>query len=125
MQIHEVAPQERPAVRQLRDGRLRVGARVFPSAVLLVAGGAREWGPRSASEIDVLSLRPVLEADPAVDLLLVGTGPLRTGIPDESSIALHEAGIAHEAMATSSAVRALNALAGDAREIAFAAVPGR
>ena len=61
---------------------------------------------------------------PAVDLLLIGTGPVRVRITPEVESVLDAAGIAHEAMATASAVRALNALAGDAREIAFAALPG-
>lgn len=124
MQIHEVSPQDRPAVLLMRDGRLRVGPKTYPGAVLLLGGDAREWGPCSAAAIDPLSLRPVTDSVPVVDLLLIGTGPDRVRIAPEVVSALDAAGIAHEAMATASAVRAVNALAGDAREIAFAALPG-
>ena len=124
MQIREVSSRERPAVRCLPDGRLRVGERTFPGAVLLIDGQAREWEPGSVFVIDPSSLRPVTEARPAVDLLLIGTGAARERIPGNAVAALDEAGVAHEAMATDSAVRALNALAGDAREIALAALPG-
>ncbi len=124
MQIREVSSQERPAVRCLPDGRLRVGQRTFPGSVLLIGGQARDWEPGSVSAIDPSSLRPVTEATPPVDLLLIGTGAARDRIPGDTASALDEAGIAHEAMATGSAARALNALSGDAREIALAALPG-
>ena len=124
MQFREVASQDRPAVLLMRDGRLRVGPKTYPGAVLLLGGDAREWAPCSAAGIDPLSLRPVMDSVPAVDLLLIGTGPVRVRITPEVESVLDAAGIAHEAMATASAVRALNALAGDAREIAFAALPG-
>lgn len=124
MQFHEVATQERPAVLRLSDGRLRVGAEVFSGSVLLVSGKALDWKPSHTREIEVMSLRDVLNADPAVDLLLIGTGATRSRIPVATAAALDEAGVAHEAMATNSAVRAHNALAGDVRVIAFAALSG-
>ena len=124
MQIREVLSQERPVVRCLQNGRLRVGQRTYSGSVLLIDGQIRDWEPGSVSAIDPAALRPVREARPPVDLLLIGTGAVRERIPDDVVSALDEAGVAHEAMATRSAVRALNALVGDAREIALAALPG-
>ena len=124
MHLHEVAPQGRPGVLLTSQGRLQVGKCEFTGAVLLLGGSAGDWTPGSAAEIDPACLEAVLRADPAVDLLLIGTGPDRRRLSDETVIALDHAGIAHEAMSTASAVRAYNALGGDAREIALAALPG-
>ena len=124
MRFHEVAARERPEVLRMTDGRLRVGADVFSGSVLLIFGKARDWEPRFARDIEPGLLRDVLDADPGVDLLLIGTGAIRARIPAAAVAALDDAGVAHEAMATDSAIRALNALAGDGREIAFAAISG-
>ena len=124
MHIREVFSQERPVVRCLPNGKLRVGQCTYSGSVLLIHGQIRAWEPGSVFAIDPASLRSVREARPPVDLLLIGTGAVRERICDDVVSALDEAGVAHEAMATSSAVRALNALAGDVREIALAALPG-
>lgn len=124
MYLHEVASQGRPSVLLTSGGRLQVDGRVLPGAALLLGGSADDWRPGSASEIDLNCLEPVLQADPTVDLLLIGTGPIRRRLSDAAALALEHAGIAHEAMSTASAVRAFNALGGDAREIALAALPG-
>ena len=115
---------ERPAVRRLPDGRLRVGGRLFDTPVLVLAGAVRAWPPGADDWLRAERLAPVLGGDADLDLLLVGTGCRRRRLPAATVALLDAAGIAHEAMATASAVRALNALAGDARRIGLAAHPG-
>ncbi len=124
MHLHEVASGNRPWILRGDDGSLSVDGVRHRGAVLVLGSGVLDWRPRNPAEIDADSLRPVLQAAPAPDLLLLGLGPSHARLPAAAAAALDDAGIARESMTTASAARAYNALAGDPREVAFAAICG-
>lgn len=120
MLLNEITPAVDRSVIRCSGGKLWIGGVSYSSSRLAIGRHVLEWAPRTPEEIGAASLEPVVTADPPVDLLLVGTGSRLASLGAEVTEWLQAAGIAVEAMATSSAIRAYNALVADAREVAVA-----
>lgn len=125
MRMREIPAGRVPSPASDPDGRLTVDGEAFAGSVLIAGGAVHAWGPDSAATITPASLRSVLEADPSVDLLLLGTGNHREPIPEAAAQHLEQAGVAVEIMATAAALRAWRALLGDARVTAMGLIPPR
>ena len=107
----------------LANGLLRVGCTVFSGAVLLHGNETHPFGSIGLATIATEVLTAMLAREPRVDLLLVGTGSARVALPPAAEQVLVGSNIAFEAMATRPAVRACQALQGDARELAVLLFP--
>ncbi len=122
MRMREVPPSLAPVLSSLPDGTICAGSEDHAGSVLVVGDEIYDWEAANASDIRPDSLVPVIGAEPSVDLLIVGTGLLRSRVPPVTEQALESAGIAIEVMATAPAIRAYNALLSDARVIAAALI---
>jgi len=94
----------------------RIGGRLTRGPVLVTRTGARAWGGPG----DVAALVALAGA---VDVILVGLGPLPGRLPEGLAAALAAAGIGVEAMATPPAARTYNVLLAEGRRIAAALLP--
>ncbi len=80
-------------------------------------GPSPRW-PASRSN----SLSPVLTADPAVEILLIGCGPRLVPVPGDLRSALRARGIGCDAMDTGAACRTFNILLAESRRVAAALI---
>ena len=116
MQLNEITYDDAVPIQGYGAGFFRVGGRVMRGATLVTATGAGPWGG--------LDDRAALEAlAGSIDVLLVGTGPEMTPLPEGFAAALEELGIGVEIMASPSACRTYNMLLAEARRVAAALLP--
>ncbi|HET7410191.1 MAG TPA: Mth938-like domain-containing protein [Paracoccaceae bacterium] len=99
-------------------GGFRVGGDWHDGSLLLLPSGMEPL----AGSLSVEALRPVLDADDPVDVLLIGMGPEIAPLPRPVRAALDEAGIGAEVMSTPAACRTYNVLLVEARRVAAALV---
>ena len=96
----------------------RVGGDWHIGSLLLLPSGLEKLeGPPS-----VETLRPVLEADDPVDVLLIGMGADIAPLPRPLRAALDQAEIGVEVMSTAAACRTYNVLLIESRRVAAALV---
>jgi len=95
-------------------GFFRVDGKVFEGAVLVLPNSVAAWGGYEDDEV-LLALK--------VDVLFIGTGAETTYIPTPLRVALENAGIGVEPMASPAACRTYNVLLAEGRRIAAALLP--
>ena len=120
------APPDRRHIDRYGPGTFLVSGVRFVGSILVFAERCEPWPVRCVADIDDAALGPVLEAEPVVDLLLLGTGAAFTPPPSAVRAALRAAGIALEPMPTPAACRTFNLLLAEGRRVAAAlvALPG-
>lgn len=116
-------PAARPAIEAYGNGGFRVAGARVDGALLVCARGAWPWRASSLAEASAESLHVLLEADPAIELLLLGCGPGMAAVPVSLREELRARGIRVEGMATGAACRTFNVLMGENRRVAAALLP--
>jgi len=96
------------------EGFFRVGGKAFDGAVLVTPNAVASWGGYQDTAA-LLALK--------VDVLFIGTGAETTHIPAPLRIALENAGIGIEPMASPAACRTYNVLLAEGRRVAAALLP--
>ncbi len=89
---------------------------VFPDRVIA-------WSGMTFSDISKETLEPVLNAEPAVPLLLIGCGSLSFQLDGGIRQFLRERGVGVETMNTQAACRTFNLLMGEGRLAAALVIP--
>lgn len=97
-------------------GFFRVGGALFHGPVLVTATGAAPWGGWG-------DLPPLLALLGQVDVILFGTGNEIAHLPADLRVALEQAGIGAEVMASATAARTYNVLLSEGRRVAAALLP--
>jgi uncharacterized protein len=95
-------------------------------SILALPSGIKAWEAAEPTDISLESLAPVLaEPHGTIEHLLIGTGTSLVPLERRLMVALREAGIAAEPMATGAAARTYSILLGEDRRVAAAllAVP--
>jgi uncharacterized protein len=113
----------RPTIEAYGNGGFRVAGARVDGALLVCARGAWPWPASSLAEATAESLRVLLEADPAIEFLLLGCGPGMAAVPVPLREELRARGIRVEGMATGAACRTFNVLMGENRRVAAALLP--
>jgi uncharacterized protein len=80
------------------------------------------WPVTSVDDISLDSLKPIVAAEPTVDILLIGCGPKFLMPPKVLREELREAGISMEWMDTGAACRTFNVLLSEERRVAAALI---
>lgn len=105
------------------DGGFRVtGAERLEGSHILFPEGHTPWHAKSADEITLESLHPVLEKADVIDILIIGCGPEFLPIPDKLQEGLREYGIVLEWMDTGAGCRTFNVLQVEERPVAAALI---
>jgi uncharacterized protein len=94
----------------------RIGNVNYTTHVLVLPTQTTEWNGAMTME----GLAHVLTADPAIEVLLIGTGARHEMIAPELRTALRTSGIAIDTMDTGAACRTFNILLGEGRRAAVA-----
>jgi uncharacterized protein len=110
-----------PTLRGFAPGGFRIDEAVVASA-LLAPDWSLPWSPPPLDALGVEALAPVLEV-PALEFVLLGTGPRLVRPPAALVGVLDARGIGLEAMDSRAAARAWGVLRGEGRTIAAALYP--
>ena len=122
----ELTPSRLPGGRQIiegyGDGRFRVGGRVYEGSILVFPRHTESWPVRNMAEVTAESLRPVLEAEDPVEVLLLGCGARMALVGAALRQPLRAAGVIIEPMGSGAACRTYNMLLAEGRAVAAALI---
>lgn len=123
MDITPLIPAERQVIDAYGGGGFRVSGAAYEGSILVLPERTAAWSVSAVAEITLDSLAPVIAAEPAVEILLLGCGA-RMAVPDQRLRAeLREAGIVLDPMDTGAACRTYNVLLAESRRVAAALLP--
>jgi uncharacterized protein len=122
-----IQPMPAPAghlqrVQSYRAGGFTIGGDRHEGSVLVLPDVTRPWPAGSLEEIGLDSLVPILDAEPRVEILVVGAGARFAMVGPELRAALKARGIAVESMDTRAACRTFNVLLAEDRRVAAALI---
>jgi len=123
LDITPSVPVGRQIIQSYGDHRFRVSDIVFESPVLVFPEKTVTWSVSSIESLSVDALSEVIEADSAIDILLIGCGKAMALIPPDLRDALKDSGIVIEPMDTGAACRTFNVLTTEDRRVAAALIP--
>lgn len=109
-------------VQSYGDGGFKISGRRYSGSVLLLADATLPWNAPSLADLSLPSLTPIMEADPAVELLIIGCGASNSLAPVTLREVLKSKKIGVETMDTGAACRTYNVLAGEGRRVAAALI---
>lgn len=122
MEITTVFPAGRQLVQAYRAGGFTVGGMRHQGSLLVMPERTLAWPVDSLAAVTVAGLAPIIEAEPAVELLILGCGPAFAPAPPPLRDALRAHGIVVEGMATPAACRTFNVLLAEDRRVAAALI---
>ncbi len=118
MDVTPLIPQGRQIIESYGDGGFRVTGERYSGSILVLPERAAAWAPATIEDIDIESLEPVLSAEPAVEVLLIGCGGSMAFIDPDLRAAAKARGVALEPMDTGAACRTYNVLTMEDRRVA-------
>jgi uncharacterized protein len=118
MDVTPLIPQGRQIIESYGDGGFRVTGERYSGSILVLPERAAAWAPATIEDIDIESLEPVLSAEPAVEVLLIGCGTAMAFIDPDLRAAAKARGVALEPMDTGAACRTYNVLTMEDRRVA-------
>ncbi|WP_299352863.1 Mth938-like domain-containing protein [uncultured Shimia sp.] len=116
MNLSEVLYTQAVPIESYGPGFFRIAGEVIEGGALIHAAGAKGWGGFEDTAT-------VLAMKDKIDFILLGTGDAMTPVPAAFRMALQEAEIGIEPMATPSACRTYNVLVSEGRRVAAVLVP--
>ena len=105
------------------DGGFRISNVWFEGPVIILPETVYPWSVRGWADIAVENLGPVLGADPAIELLLIGCGPSMVLLSADLTGSMSAHNVAIDAMDTGAAARTYNVLLMEGRRVAAALLP--
>ena len=124
MDITPLIPEDLKVVESYGPGRFMIGGEAFEGGVLVFPNQVLTWPVSDFAALSPADFKAVGAADPAVEVLLLGTGPrtefLRPSVKSEIKAAV---GLSPEAMDTGAACRTYNILLSEGRRVAAALLP--
>jgi uncharacterized protein len=122
MEITPAIPEDRQVIESYGEGRFRISGAVHTGSVLVFPRRTLAWDVTAMADLSLESLAPVVEAEPRVEILLIGCGARLTPLSGSLRAALREHGIGSDAMDTGAACRTFNVLMAESRRVAAALI---
>ena len=122
MEMTPVVAAGRQLIQAYREGGFTVAGTRHEGSLLVMPERTLSWQADTLSAISVDSMAPIIQADPAVEILILGCGPSFAWAPPRLRDALRTHGIVVEAMATPAACRTYNVLLAEDRRVAAALI---
>jgi uncharacterized protein len=123
MDVTPIVPSDRQMIESYGGGRFRINEVDYEGAVLVFPERSMPWPVASFAELSEESFALVAQAEPRVELLLLGCGPKMALLPSRLRQAVRAQGIVIEVMETGAACRTYNVLLAEGRRIAAALLP--
>ncbi len=124
MDITPIIPEDLKVIDSYGPGRFQIGGDAYGGGVLVFPNQVLAWPVADFAAMTPSDLAVVKEADPPVEVLLVGTGHrtefLRPSLKAEIKTIV---GLGAEAMDTGAACRTYNILLSEGRRVAAALLP--
>lgn len=122
MDLTPQIPEGRQVINGYGGGGFRIAGTRYEGSVIVFPSRTLVWSVTAPDEVTMAALQPVPEAEPAVELLLLGLGPQIRRVPDPLRAALKAQGIVVEGLDTGAAARTYNVLLGESRRVAAALI---
>lgn len=123
MELNQQAPAGHlQLVESYGEGSFKVSGTRHRGSVLILPDATLSWPVADIAGISLPGLQPIIDAVPAVEILIVGCGPSLTLLPVTLREVLRSKTIGVEAMDTGAACRTYNVLAGEGRRAAAALI---
>lgn len=122
MEVSPLAATGRQMIEGYRPGRFQVSGVEYAGSIIVVPERTLAWNQTTAADLAFEDLAPVLEAEPAIDVLLIGCGQRMAMLPKLLREKLREAGIGADIMDTGAACRTYNVLVSEDRRVAAALI---
>ena len=116
-------PEGRNLIQGYRPDGFTIGGRRHTGAVLVLETAVVAWPVDAVAEVSIDDLRPVLDADPRPEILILGSGARFVMAAPALRAGLREHGIALECMDSRAACRTFNVLLAEDRRVAAALLP--
>jgi uncharacterized protein len=122
MDVPPDTPTGRQVIESYGDGRFRVSGQVFEGSILVFTDRARSWPVVGMETVSLESLAAVVQAEPVVEVLLLGCGDQMALVPKALREGLRADGVVIEPMDTGAACRTFNLLMAEGRRVAAALI---
>ena len=109
-------------VQSYGEGGFRVSGRRYQGSILILPDKTENWSIKAVADLSLPSLTPITDAEPAVELLIIGCGSTFALAPVTLREVLKSKNIGVETMDTGAACRTYNVLAGEGRRVAAALI---
>jgi uncharacterized protein len=122
MEVTPVVAAGRQLIQAYREGGFTVAGIRHEGSLLVMPERTLVWRIDTLAAISLDSMTPITQADPAVEILILGCGASFALAPPQLRDALRAHGIVVEAMATPAACRTYNVLLAEDRRVAAALI---
>ena len=122
MDLTPSVPEGRQLVESYGAGRFLVSGISHTGSILVFPEQTLDWPVTDIAGLPIDSLQAVLDADPPVEILLIGCGARMALLDPALRTGLKERGIGCDAMDTGAACRTYNVLVTEARRVAAALI---
>jgi uncharacterized protein len=123
LDLNPEVPGHAQLIQGYREGGFTIGGTRHEGAVLVLRERTLAWDVAAFEDITAESLEPVLAAEPAIEILVLGAGARFAMVSPAFRQALRERGVAVESMATPAACRTFDVLLAEDRRVAAALIP--
>lgn len=121
--IMPMIPSDRQVIDGYGPGQFCISGQWRVGAVIVLPDRTVVWEATDAASLSVSDFSSVLEAEPKVEILLLGTGPTMRMIPKDLRQGLRERGVVVELMDSRAVCRTYNVLLAEGRRVAAAMLP--
>ena len=115
-------PTGRQVIESYGDRRFRVSGQVFEGSILVFTDRAQPWPVAGMDALSLESLAAVVQAEPVVEVLLLGCGDQMAVVSITLRQGLRADGVVIEPMDTGAACRTFNVLMAEGRRVAAALI---
>jgi uncharacterized protein len=122
MDVTPLIPADRQLIQSYGDGGFRVSGVRHSGSVLIFPDRTLAWTVADIKMLSAHSLSAVAEAEPRVEVLLIGCGARTALIPSAVRASLKDKGVVIDAMDTGAACRTYNVLLSESRRVAAALI---
>ena len=123
MDITPPVTTDKQLIQGYGGGGFRVAGTRHGQPIIVLPEATVAWPIAGFGDIDIDSLAPLRDAEPAVELLLLGCGAAAHILPAPVREAVRAWGVSIEAMDTGAACRTYNVLLAEGRRVAAALIP--
>jgi uncharacterized protein len=123
LDVTPIVPEGLQVIDSYGPGRFRVAGAVRQGAILVWPERCEGWTVTAMADLSVDTLSPLFEADPAIEVLLIGCGVRMEMVSSAFKQECRNRGIGVDAMDTGAACRTYNVLLAEGRRVAAALIP--
>ena len=122
MDITPAVPDGRSLIDSYGPGRFQVRGMRYQGSLIVLPDRILPWSVAHSGDLSVESLAVFRAQEPAIDVLLLGTGTRMVQIPSALRRAIRESGLSMDIMDTGAACRTFNVLMVEGRRAAAALI---